>query len=114
MTKRKTINEKIDAQFRRWCDLLPSAALSDAGVRDAWMTIAPAENQSKTTNEYLNAWEDVVFRMPRENEDHVNYDDPNLSIEAIGKLRIMAMVANMMKHPATQQAKLPDARKKYG
>lgn len=113
MTKRKTINEKVDAQFRRWCDLLPFAALSSARIQDAWMTDAPVEDENKSTNKYLNAWEDVAFRMPRENEDHVNYDDPSLSIETIGKLRIMAMVANMMKRPASPQAKLPDVRKKH-
>ena len=114
MTKR-TINEKISHAFDEWCKKLPGAALCDARINDALGLSYPVGEKASTNyNDFLNDWEEVVWRDPQTNEDNVRFDDPELTIESIGKLRIMAMVANAIRRPVRDRAKAPFGPGKAG
>ena len=116
MTKKRTTKEKIDEQFRRWCDLLPMAVLSDAGLQDGTRSGAARGDHGGITNEYLNAWEQVAFRMPQDNETNVDYDSPDLSDDEVGKLRAMALMSRVLtsgkSYVAKDPLKRPDTKNK--
>lgn len=104
-----TINEKIDRHFDMWCKLLPGAALYDAGLCDSFQSQRASEKVSNTTNEYLNDWEDVVSWYTQSNEMHVDFERSDLTLEALGKLRIMAIVSNALRGgKGSSSAKMPE------